>query len=100
MIMATKQPVPIKDILKTTILNTTQQEAQQKIQSAWEGIVGKRASKHAQPRSFKKSVLDISVDSPVWIYQLNTKRHFIEEQLTKQLSAQRKITIKLRAGEI
>ena len=98
--MTVKQPVAIKDILKATILNTTQQEVQQKIQSVWEGIVGKRASKHAQPRSFKKSVLEISVDSPVWIYQLNTKRQFIEEQLTKQLAAQRKITIKLRAGEM
>ncbi len=38
----------------------------------WEGLVGKEVAKHTAPAFLKKGILFITVDSPVWAYELST----------------------------
>jgi predicted nucleic acid-binding Zn ribbon protein len=95
-----RQPENIKDILKKTLLKTTAKQEQYDIQKAWEYVVGKDAARHAQPSNIFKKVLTISVDSPVWIYQLNLKRRYIETALSERIGLKEPIRIRLRAGEL
>ncbi len=97
--MRNRQPVLIKEILKTAKLNNRGQTQQQKIQKAWVSVVGHNTAQHTQLHSIKGANLTINVDSPIWIYQLNIKKRSIEEQLQNQLHYTKPIKIKLRAGE-
>jgi predicted nucleic acid-binding Zn ribbon protein len=97
--MNNTQPYPIKEILKKTKFNTQNQQLQQNAQKAWAVIVGQDAAAHTQLNSLSETSLIVSVDSPAWAYQLNTKRRYIEEQLQKRLYRAKPIKLKLIAGD-
>jgi predicted nucleic acid-binding Zn ribbon protein len=97
--MGTQQPQPIKEILKQTILNKKTTKQQKDIQQAWEVAVGKDAARHTALHSLHRATLIVSVDSPVWVFQLNTNKQDIEKRLQKQLRLTQPIKIKLRAGD-
>jgi predicted nucleic acid-binding Zn ribbon protein len=97
--MGTRQPQSIKEILKHAPLNTQNQKQQENIQSAWNIVVGKNAAQHTTLHNIRGTTLTVSVDSPVWVFQLNTQKQHIETLLQKQLNLVRPIKIKLRAGD-
>ncbi|OGX05753.1 MAG: hypothetical protein A2Z88_11135 [Omnitrophica WOR_2 bacterium GWA2_47_8] len=67
---------PIKDIVHDVIQKLSQKEptTQIKIQNYWEKIAGKEGLKHTRIDRFYEGQLTIVVDSPAWLYQLNTKK--------------------------
>jgi predicted nucleic acid-binding Zn ribbon protein len=97
--MDNTQPCSIKEILKKTKFNIQNQQLQQNAQKAWAAIVGQDAAAHTQLNSLSETSLIVSVDSPAWVYQLNTKRRHIEEQLQKRLCRAKPIKLKLIAGD-
>ena len=99
-----KHPSAIKDLIKTTIKNIedTSKDTpfEEDIIRSWEKVVGKTAARHTRPTGLIKGTITIDVDSPVWIYQLNTKKTEIEKELTKKLNKKNQIKIRMRAGSI
>ena len=98
--MANKQPIQIKNILKSAIMKAqAQQQAAQHLKRVWREVAGEEAAKHSFPQQIINKTLTVTVDSSVWIYYLHNHRQDIEKQLRKQLATQHNIKIRLRAGE-
>lgn len=76
----------IKDILPQVIdsLNSGKPENAARINKLWSSVLEPKAVRHAKPAGFKKGILTINVDSPVWLFQLNFKRQQILENLQKE----------------
>ena len=98
--MANKQPVRIKNILKSAIMKAqAQQQAAQDLKRVWREVAGEEAAKHSSPQQITNKTLTVTVDSSVWIYYLHNRRQSIEQQLRNQLATKHNITLRLRAGE-
>jgi predicted nucleic acid-binding Zn ribbon protein len=102
--MKSAGPAAIKDLLRTSIENIAKQaQAQagacQQIKQHWQKIVGKEASNHTSPARLKGKTLIVNVDSPIWIYQLATKKAEIEKGLNRLMKRKDYFNIRLRAGE-
>ncbi len=89
----------IKDILPQVIdnLSSGKPEIQTKINKLWAGLEPK-LMKHAKPAGFKKGILTINVDSPVWLFHLNFKRQQILIALQKEFKELS--SIKFRIGRL
>jgi predicted nucleic acid-binding Zn ribbon protein len=94
-------PTPIKEVLKHAVAQAAnQQKTQERITRAWLQAAGSEAGKHATPQRLTGTRLVVAVDSPVWIYQLNTQRSTLEKAITKKLNLSKQIKIILRAGDV
>jgi len=101
--MKEHKPTSMKDLLPRSIEQLAAKTGgliyEEDIKEAWERSAGKEASRHSAPTQMRRGVLFVSVDSPVWIYQLNLKKDEIEKKLNALLKQKGPVTIKLRAGE-
>jgi predicted nucleic acid-binding Zn ribbon protein len=98
-----RQPRPIKELLKGAIEQISSGHRDsftaEEIKKFWREAAGDEASRHSSPTRIRANKLIVSVDSPIWIYQLNIKRDQIEKRLNKLLQRKEPVTIQLRAGE-
>ncbi len=90
----------IKNILPQVIdnLSTGRPEIQNRINKLWQAALEPKAKKHACPAGFKKGILTINVDSPVWLFHLNFKRRQILSALQKEFNDL--TSIKFRIGRV
>jgi len=65
---------PIGSIVQKALkrINLDKRLEESKIFEEWDEIVGKEISQHAVPDKIYKNILFVSVDSPVWMSELNT----------------------------
>ena len=70
--------------------------ALQKIQGAWDHLVGKPLSLHTFPTALKKSNLFVNVDSPVWLQQTG----YLRAEFLAKLEGRGVKALKLRLGRI
>lgn len=47
-------------------------------------VLGKKRQRHIRFNYFKKGILDISVDSSPWLYQLNLEKRDLLQKLSKK----------------
>jgi predicted nucleic acid-binding Zn ribbon protein len=101
--MKRSRPVPIKDVLKSAVEKIVSGSEdpvfEEDIKKVWERVAGKEASRHSSPAALKGRTLIVNVDSPTWIYQLNTKKEKIEKKLNRLVKEGKRLNIRLRAGE-
>ena len=78
----------LKDILKDIWKDLAKKHKEQdsgRVQEAWEKIVGAKASAHTRIVYLTKEKIRVNVDSSAWLYSLNLKKEFIQEELKKSL---------------
>jgi predicted nucleic acid-binding Zn ribbon protein len=78
----------LKDILKDVWKDLAQKHKEQdgdRVQRAWEKIVGPKASAHTRIVYLTKDKIRVNVDSSAWLYALNLKKERIAEELRRSL---------------
>lgn len=99
--MKKREPESIEEVLKKTIRDIEKRQGrltEEDVQRAWAAAAGEKAAKHTKIKSLRKAMLIINVDSPVWIYQLNTEKEKLEKRLNRQIKKDTFIKIQFRAG--
>lgn len=51
----------------------------------WDQVVGKQVANHARPLRLRKGVLEVQVDHPVWMQQLQMLKPLILEKITARV---------------
>jgi predicted nucleic acid-binding Zn ribbon protein len=78
----------LKDILKDVWRDLAKKHKEQdtdKVQTAWEKIVGPSASAHTRIVYLTKEKIRVNVDSSAWLYELNLKKEHIKKELSGSL---------------
>ena len=90
----------IEDIIKNVIgkIADHKQEDHQKLQRIWMNLLNETELKHTQIVGVKDGNLAVNVDSPAWLYQLNTRKRKILAQLKEEISTIE--NIRFRIGKI
>ncbi len=90
----------LKDILPQVIgnLSSGKPEIHTRINKLWASLVEPKLCRHAKPFGFKKGILTINVDSPVWLFHLTFKRQQILTELQKEFKELS--SIKFRIGRL
>lgn len=61
----------IKDIIKST--HVQHENIEHQIMNIWDECVGESIKRHTQLLKIEKKVLFVLVDTPQWMYEINTK---------------------------
>ncbi len=93
---------PLEGVLKNIIQDIGKKDrfTQEEIVDIWNTAVGKRAAKHSNPVSLKKTELFVTVDGSGWLYELTTKKREILKKLEGKLKGKSLKSIRFRIGEI
>jgi predicted nucleic acid-binding Zn ribbon protein len=78
----------LKDILKDVWRDLAKKQKDQdsdKVQAAWDRIVGPKASAHTRIVYLTKDKIRVNVDSSAWLYSLNLKKERIKNELKNTL---------------
>lgn len=78
----------LKDILKDVWRDLAKKQKDQdgdKVQAAWDRIVGPKASAHTRIVYLTKDKIRVNVDSSAWLYALNLKKERIKNELKNSL---------------
>ncbi len=73
----------IDDILKDVVegLEAPQDETLLVLRDAWPGLVGQQIAKHSQPASLEYHALNVSVDHPGWVPELERLKRVLMQKL-------------------
>ena len=90
----------IKDIVKGVIgqMALKQPTPSEKIERILKNILDQQELKHIKFVGEKEGQLSISVDSPAWLYQMNTKKNRILDQLKDEITDVK--GIRFRIGKV
>ncbi len=72
----------IKDVVKEVIqkISSKKPEEQIQLQDIWKKCAGESGIRHASIGGFRDGVLTVYVDSPAWMFQMNSKKKsFLKE---------------------
>ena len=78
----------LKDILKDVWQDLARKQKDQdgdKVQAAWDKIVGPKASAHTRIVYLTKDKIRVNVNSSAWLFALNLKKESIKDALKKTL---------------
>lgn len=81
-------------------LRNTSRITAEDIAGAWLDVVGKPASRHSQPVSFRKNTLFINIDRSTWLYELTLRKREIIAGLGEKLQGKKIKNIRFRIGDI
>ncbi len=97
-----KEKGPLEDLVKKLIedMGRTERPTEEEIAGLWEDAVGKAASRHSRPVSFKMSNLVVVVAGSSRLYELTVKKKEIFEKLEGRLGSRKIKEIRFRIGEI
>ena len=90
----------IKDVLNDVIgqLALRRPDASKRIEHAWNKYTDEKEKKHTSLVSLSAGKLIVHVDSPAWLYQMNTKKKTLLERLQKEIATVKDISF--RVGKI
>ena len=90
----------IEDIVKNVIgkIADRKLEDHQKINRLWISSLSESELKHTKLVGINSGKVSVYVDSPIWLYQMNTRKKKILEQLQEEISNIE--TISFRIGKI
>jgi len=96
-----KKATPISEVLKSvfTELENRKLSSQEEIEGLWKSLVGEAGFKHSRPKSLKKNVLTVSVDSSTWMQELAMRKRQLLKGLKRDLGKDRISEIQFRIGE-
>lgn len=100
--MRTRKPVAIEDLLKKTLkdLRSKKKLTQEEVAAMWEEAVGRAASRHTRPVSFRGARLAVNVDDSGWLYELTIKKKEILAKLGGKFQPKKLKDIRFRIGEV
>jgi hypothetical protein len=89
----------IKDIVRRVIGEMAEQKVDisHKLQECWPKMLESAEAAHAQVAGYREGIVYVHVDSPAWLYQLNTKKKKILQKL-KLVSSEIK-DVRFKLGE-
>lgn len=77
---------PLRDVLETLErLNPGLNHEIFELWRSWDEIVGKDLGQVARPSQFKKGLLVIKVEDPVWLQELSHRKEELLEELKKRV---------------
>lgn len=78
----------IEDIIKNVIgkMADRKLEDHQKIHRLWVNILSESELKHTKLMGVKNGTVSVYVDSPAWLYQMNTQKRKILDRLKEEIS--------------
>lgn len=78
---------PIGDISRDIIRHLSKERLskEERIKDIWQKAAGKKFYLHAQPISFRRKRLVVSVDSSSWLYELTMRKEKIAARLKRML---------------
>jgi hypothetical protein len=87
----------IKNIIPQVIekLSGRQPGAQESLEKIWKGVLKKEELNHIKLAGMNNGQVLAYVDSPAWLYQIQTRKSKILEQLKKETSGIRDINFKI-----
>jgi len=87
----------IKNIINDVIGKIAARETKEheKIERIFENILEEHEGKHIFLEGMKEGIVLISVDSPVWLYQMRVRKRKILERLKKEIETIKDIRFKL-----
>jgi predicted nucleic acid-binding Zn ribbon protein len=88
----------VKDALKK--LGGAKPFTAQDARAVWAKAAGKKAARHSQPVSFRRSRLVVNVDSSAWLYELTLKKRGIIKKLDGKFGTKKVKEIRFRVGEV
>jgi len=77
----------IKDVVHRVIEQIASKTTQspEKIERIWLNILDKEEREHTRLVGIKEGRLSVDVDSPAWLYQMNTKKKKFVERLSQEV---------------
>ena len=66
----------------------------------WQQIAGAEAAEHCRPVAVRSGTLEVVVDSPVWVQQLQLRRPQLLAALREQLAEEAPTDLRFRVGYI
>ena len=87
----------IEDIIKNVIGNmaSRKMEEHDKIHRLWVNVLSETELKHTKLLGVKDGRVSANVDSPAWLYQMNTRKRKILQSLKDELSTIESIYFKV-----
>ena len=87
----------IKQIIEKVVdhIATNKKVTQFYLQQMWSDILDKPEQEHTQLIGEKEGVLSVLVDSPAWLYQMNTRKSFILEKIQHKIPSVKNIHFKI-----
>lgn len=87
----------IKEILNSIVgdIAAKNPNTQSKIDGIWRNVLEPQYLKHTKLSDFTDGVLFVIVDSPAWLYQIQTKKRKILKRLQEEISEIKKIQLKV-----
>jgi predicted nucleic acid-binding Zn ribbon protein len=74
----------LRDVWKD-LARKHQEQDSDRVQAAWEKIVGPKASKHTRIVYLTKDKIRVNVDSSAWLHALNLKKNMLQNELKEAL---------------
>ena len=76
-------PSRLGDVLRAALarLPIAQQLADHAVWAKWEAVVGPTIAAHAAPRRLQRGILLVTVDSPMWMVELQFLKHDLRQRL-------------------
>ena len=87
----------IEDIVKNVIGNMASQKIEEhdKVHRLWLNILSETELKHTKLLGVKDGKVAVIIDSPAWLYQMNTRKRKILQLLKEELSSIESIYFKV-----
>ena len=87
----------IKDVLNHVIhkLSLRQPEEQSKIDRIWQHIASPKEQLHTSLANFTDGILNITVDSPAWMYHMKMQKGDILRRLKEEIPSVKDIRFKV-----
>jgi predicted nucleic acid-binding Zn ribbon protein len=97
-----RRPVAVGDLLSAVLRGTPAEKRlhEGRIWLVWEQAVGSRIASHARPSSFRDGTLTLSVDSAVWMQQLNYLKRELIAKVNGELHEEMVKEIFMKAGRV
>ena len=88
---------PIKDIIDNVIgrIATKSPDTEKKIERIWLNLLNKQELQHSSLMGVNNGKLLVHVDSPAWLYQLNTKKTKLLKRLQEEIPEIKYISFKI-----
>lgn len=96
-----RHPTRVGDVLDglTRRIGVKEKLEQYRVWSLWDEVVGPQTAAHAQPLRLRDSVLEVRVDHPVWMQQLQLLKPRILQRLNQALAPVAIADIHWRQGQ-
>ncbi len=93
---------PLEDLVRKAVFKIAKEGGltEEGVREAWTKAVGRKASRHSCPASFRRSRLVVNVDGSSWLYELTLGKKELLRTLGGKFAGKQLKDIQFRIGEV